>query len=442
MFRKSIFQLFSRATTSEAKMKERQNNAQPAPRAEAAPVGGTSSTGPSSSTPVASGSHASRSATTHGGTSSGVHHAKPAPASAAPVQDSKAQAQEERRARHAKLFEEHGIKARDFAYESRHPPIKSVPYFPPIQFQPDPYNRTRMTYEDQFEPDEYTGRTAYFDAETGGVSVGLLPPYKRRALERVPTEPAIDFAPPQPTDDYGLSGFPAVQFAAAPVTPQRNTLQRTFALIGSPVAGPSNRRGVSPSSPPDLQGVSQETEDWTDTPLATPRNNARSPVANTSAIPATELDTPSRVPPAEDVSFSQLGLTPENSPASTHGLRRQRAFSQLPVAQPYFPTTPSSTHNASAPQSPVARLPATPTPTRKRKYKEVAENPSIARSSHYNLRERATALYRSASRGRLTRSMTICVDVDVKRGSPAKTHRDVKDLTSPRPRKSARLSRT
>lgn len=275
--------------------------------------------------------------------------------------------------RNAAVLAELGIKVRDFAYESKLPPIRSVPYVPVQTIRPraSPLKRKR---DDEEPEDDYEGQTLYFDAERGGTTLGRRPVKKPRPVERVPTEPADIGEPPaptafssQPTRTYAyadLSSFvhrrrPAFPNSVRPRTPTRVASP----TAGTPVAGPSRQPAdVAPSqgeSQGESQGTSQETEGWVVTPLATPESSMRAHVEVSSTLPASQLDTPSRLPPPEDVTYSQLGFTPDNSPSQAVRLGSPSASPASPI-RPLTFTPTSGTHSGSS------QPPASPSPARQR----------------------------------------------------------------------------
>ncbi|KAH9927236.1 uncharacterized protein B0H18DRAFT_1118510 [Fomitopsis serialis] len=109
--------------------------------------------------------------------------------------------------------------------------------------------------------------------------------------------------------------------------------------------------------------------------------------------PRVQLDTPSRLPPPEDVTYSQLGFTPDRSPSSEPAHRE----ASPPPIRPLTFTPTSGTPSGSS--QPPPSLPATRRrrgtaaatargSTRRTRQHDVVEPPAPARSSRYNLRER------------------------------------------------------
>ena len=329
--------------------------------------------------------------------------------------------------RNAAVLVELGIKVRDFAYESKLPPIRSVPYVPvqTIRPRPSPLKRRRIDEEPE---DDYKGQTLYFDTERGGTTLGRRPTKKPRQVERVPTEPAeIDqFSPSpavssQPVRTYAYAALSSFTHrkrdpfpnSGRPRTPTRVASPST----GSPVAGPS-RQSADVTPPPvesqgESQGTSQETEGWVATPLATPEGSVYAHVEISSAIPASQLDTPSRLPPPSDVTYSQLGFTPDNSPsqavrlgglstAPTSPIRplTYTPTSGIPSGASQPPASPSPARPRHAPVLAPAPAPApasvpAPVPTRRsarrttRQHVAAESIATTARTQRYNLRDRA-----------------------------------------------------
>ncbi|KAI0720325.1 hypothetical protein C8T65DRAFT_9491 [Cerioporus squamosus] len=229
-----------------------------------------------------------------------------------------------------------GIRVRDFAYENTLPPVTTVPRFS-VQVQPKRrmLKRTRDMHdghddgEESDEEDPRIPRTWYIDSDGHGVSHAYRYRKKTATLERTLTEPA-DEEPPsqgintrapvfaQPSHRYRLppaSPRPCQEGAQGPTTPQRLIRQsqsRSPNRFLSPI-------DTVPHSQPSAQGESQETESWIDTPLVTPNGSLQWPVQNTSALPASQLE--SMLPQLDDAeqnfTLSQLGFSPERSQATS-----------------------------------------------------------------------------------------------------------------------------
>jgi hypothetical protein len=175
-----------------------------------------------------------------------------------------------------------GIKVRDFAYESKLPPIQPI-YRHPRQIQPAV---VRTTLKRQWAE---SGEDDFFSQS------GSQPETSQKRLERTSTEPAI---PPVPdstdTDDYDSLYTDSQQ----------------------------------PNNFPESQQMplsvfeSQESEPYVDTPLVTPKGSLQWPVADTSDIPASQLDAESQSTALEPGShslftFSDPSIFPKIPPAPT-----------------------------------------------------------------------------------------------------------------------------
>ena len=266
-----------------------------------------------------------------------------------------------------------GIKVRDFAYENILPPVTTVPRFS-VQVQPRPRTLKRArdmlegrdNGEESDEEDPNFSRTFYIDSNSNGVSHVYRYRKKSTTLGRTLTEPADEVSQSQGLNTRaqvftqpstrGLdSPRPRHNGALCPATPQR-------------YLGKSPMRSLSPidtipQSQPSINGESQETEYWIDTPLVTPNGSIQWPVQNTSALPASQLESvlPQLPDVEEAVTLSQLGFSPERS-------QPQPDFSS-PAGSPSCP--PRTQH--ARPQLPpppefraYTRSPAAPSPTRPR----------------------------------------------------------------------------
>ncbi|KZT71458.1 hypothetical protein DAEQUDRAFT_763690 [Daedalea quercina L-15889] len=341
--------------------------------------------------------------------------------------------------RNAELLAECGIKTRDFAYESKLPPIRSVPHIPVQRVRPRASPLKRKRQEDDEPADDYEGQTFSFDAEKGGTTIGLRPRKKPRQVERTPTEPAdIEEPPPavspQPMRTYGYANMPSFvrrpRRTLRPASQARTPPRATPSPTSAPVAGPSQAVGdVSPSQG-ESQGTSQDTDGWVPTPLMTPQGSLHERVDVSSAIPASQLDTPSGLPPPEDVTYSQLGFTPDRSPSQ---VPRRCSPPPSPIrALAFTPTsgTPSGS-SPSPPSPPPARRRRAPAPAsantrgslRKTRQHDVSEPTTSVRTSRYNLRERtriAPVRATAAIKSRVVRAMSSRQDAVGKCPSPGK----------------------
>ncbi|KAH8094844.1 hypothetical protein BXZ70DRAFT_339380 [Cristinia sonorae] len=243
-----------------------------------------------------------------------------------------------------------GIKVRDFAYESTLPPISSVPQFVGGLRS---LKREREAYEEEDKPFAGTSRSTAKGTNDTATK-------KAKGLARELTEPVV----PQPNSDQTAltrhTGF--LQFGPSlstlnpdrnhsnhPITPRRQHAFPMSPLSRTPLAAPS---WISASQ---RDPESQDSETWIDTPLATPVASQQWRVIDTSAIPASQLDSNSQQPVPEDVTLSQLGFTLEPSqqysqdagPSPTTSPPHRPSTSMLPRNQ-----TPPRDASSSAPVSP------------------------------------------------------------------------------------------
>ena len=187
----------------------------------------------------------------------------------------------------AALLASLGIKVRDFAYESKLPPIQPI-YRHPRQIQPAV---VRTTLKRQWAE---SGEDDYFSQSSS------QPETSQKKLERTSTEPAI---PPVP-DSTDIDEYD------------------DFYADSQPLA---NKYPESQQMPLSIF-ESQESEPYVDTPLVTPKGSLQWPVADTSNIPASQLDAESQ----------STDLEP-----GTHSLFNFSKFPKLPAA-PTSPLAPLS----------------------------------------------------------------------------------------------------
>lgn len=227
----------------------------------------------------------------------------------------------------------HGIKARDFAYESNLPLIPSIPRARKVMQGARPLKRTKRYFE-QPDDDVFTVDThsQSQSATAGPLSSQSQEPdqqheslNKSRLLERKSTEPVIipERESHRPYRDVGyadLSQHPSSSQAAqrsprhtlTPTTPTAVTRTPTkFSPVSLPFPFPATRRFT-------VEGDSQESELSTDTPLVTPKGSLTWPTPYiTSDVPASQLDNNNSQAPALDTmpTYSQLGFSPPFSQA-------------------------------------------------------------------------------------------------------------------------------
>jgi len=346
-----------------------------------------------------------------------------------------------------KLLAGGGIKARDFAYESRLPPIRSVPHFRvQIQSIPRALKRSRGDYEEGEEGDDYVQQTFYFDAETGGTTVGLRRRAERKPVERTPTEPVDEPASSHFRQRRRLDGadFSLRREMEATLDPRRTVPPARYT---TPNARTSAGQEFDSLPQLDTQETSQESEPWIATPLVTPSGSLQMTVTNNSDVPASQLDTPSRLPPpTEDAIFSQLAFSPERSPSNApsvdvpstlppiRALSLQRQIARTPSPTPHL--SPMPTSFSPARDGPRVR-------PRKKQRTHVTESTQVSRSTRYNLRDRtAPPLRFGASDRGPSRAASSRHEASAKRSSPVKSPVSPKKSTSRRqPRKPARGGR-
>ncbi|KAJ3484125.1 hypothetical protein NLI96_g5860 [Meripilus lineatus] len=166
------------------------------------------------------------------------------------------------------------VKVRDFAYESKLPRVPPSREFPKPVDGPRPLKRAR-----DIDFDEPGGQASYRIQSIPVSSHQNLV----RSLERTDTEPVLSFtAAPQPhrplSRQMGLAELSrlvssqlSVHEEDPPTEPSTPTHQPPTPTVMTP-----NNPGMSyfewPSQP-SLQGPSQESEPWVDTPLVTPNGS-------------------------------------------------------------------------------------------------------------------------------------------------------------------------
>ncbi|KAI0375862.1 hypothetical protein BV20DRAFT_984955 [Pilatotrama ljubarskyi] len=316
------------------------------------------------------------------------------------------------------LLATYGIHVRDFAYENTLPPVTTVPRF---SVQKQPRSRALKRTRDMLEvndgeesdvEDPSIPRTWYIDSSGTGTSRKSRYRKRAQALARTLTEPADDIPQSQglntreggfmlPPSQRPFSPGPSSQSQDVPfpTTPRRPDRQAQANSL-SPLTIVNN---VSPSQV-SHQGESQETESWIDTPLVTPNGSLQWPtIQNTSALPASQLESVLPQFPAEDdVTLSQLGFSPERSqpqhravpfaqsPAGTPSPLRQDA--QLPPPAAFRHRTPSPTKSRHASTSPPRRSPRLGHP-------EARQEPRSG-SPRYHLRQRPPGGANATTNGR------------------------------------------
>ena len=309
----------------------------------------------------------------------------------------------------------HGIKVRDFAYESNLPSIPSIPRVRQLSLAARPLKRTKRQNEqpdsDVFAIDARSQNQSdaadpfraslleldYDHGTTGGI------PNQSKPLERKSTEPAIipERQRQRPFRDVGYADLSRRASSS-------QTLQKSPLNTPTPVTTPTLNKFRTSSSTAlpfpfpttfhGLAGGSQGTEPSIDTPLATPKGSLTWPTV-TSDIPASQLDGGSQ-PPVEDTTYSQLGFSAPSSQALDSNLGG--------TGDPLSPNSPRPTEPASSPlQPPPRRLngarassPLSPSP-RNRPLQSLtgpeAPTPGAATTPRYFLRKHGTPAQAPAS---------------------------------------------
>ncbi|KAF8812223.1 hypothetical protein BYT27DRAFT_7239775 [Phlegmacium glaucopus] len=176
-----------------------------------------------------------------------------------------------------------GIKVRDFAYESKLPPIQPI-YRHPRQVQPAVV-RTALKRQST-----ETGQDDPFSQSSS------QPETSQKKLERTSTEPAIPPASETPARTLGLTNMDDFdhEYDSLQIDSQQPNMYPDF---------PSHSQ-----TPPSIF-ESQESEPYVDTPLVTPNGSLQWPAPDTSEIPRSQLDTEPQITAPEPLSYSQLGFS-------------------------------------------------------------------------------------------------------------------------------------
>ena len=219
----------------------------------------------------------------------------------------------------------HGIKVRDFAYESNLPLIPSIPQVRRLVLAARPLKRTRRQIE---EPDDVFMVDTHSQSQSGiaepfrvsslEVDKDTSEGNKSKPLERKSTEPVIiperqrqqlfrdvRYLDASQHASSSQASRRSIRHALTPITPTTNRFS-TYSPAPLPFPFPITTHGPIEQS--------QETEQSTDTPLVTPNGSLTWPTI-TSDVPASQLDSASQLPAAEDATYSQLGFSSPLSPA-------------------------------------------------------------------------------------------------------------------------------
>ncbi|KII94997.1 hypothetical protein PLICRDRAFT_33825 [Plicaturopsis crispa FD-325 SS-3] len=256
---------------------------------------------------------------------------------------------------------QHGIRVRDFAYESTLPRI--APFRPkPRPPGPRPLKRMRKTY-DGADPDDPFLDLGRPITSTFGRGHGFEGDADHKRWK--PSVPAVS----ETTDYPSQSQESQAEMSQPP----------PFVREGSP----------SPSSQPPRHLSSQDSEPYVDTPLVTPNGSLQWTVGNTSDIPASQLDRQSQAQPPDLVSYSQLGFLPQELESQVEDEELQRATSPIrptsPFAQPFTSpqrTPPGPSNISRAPQH--ASSPGGASPVH-------SASPPVSSTPRYDLRKRPAA---------------------------------------------------
>ncbi|KAI9447901.1 hypothetical protein H4582DRAFT_37168 [Lactarius indigo] len=311
----------------------------------------------------------------------------------------------------------HGIKVRDFAYESDLPLIPSIPRVRQLSLAGRPLKRTKRQGDqpdnDIFGIDSRSQsqsdaanpfRASFLELDHDRGTTEEIP-NKSKALERKSTEPAIvpERQRQRPFRDVGYADFS--QHASGsqprqksplntptPVTPTPNRF-RTFSPTSQPFPFPAAFHG--------LAGESQGTDPSIDTPLATPKGSLTWPTI-TSDVPASQLDGNSQPLVVEDTTYSQLGFSAPSSQALESNPDSGGTDDFL------SPSSPRPTEPASSPSQPPprrlngARAISPPSPSPRNRARRsltgpVVPTPGAATTPRYFLRKRGTPAQTPAS---------------------------------------------
>ena len=281
-----------------------------------------------------------------------------------------------------------GIKVRDFAYESTLPPIASIPRVP-RQIQPSarPLKRTSREW------DEGNGAPSCSSRPPFGRESTNEPNKKPNALVRRPTEP-LEFDPP--ASNSCMTGHA--------------DLTRPFPLgsqllFHTSCRTPPRAPSASPPTPPLFGSPSQEASQDSELVMTPPGAESWN-IEDTSSIPASQLDIEPLSFVAEEISYSQAGLSPQPSQPATSFLTPIRSS-----VSPICVSSPSQAVDALdsphlIPQIPISlREPqrSVKTPTKV----------STERAPRYLLRRRSLLSVHAPTRSRYPHPLT-----PTKKGSP------------------------
>lgn len=293
-----------------------------------------------------------------------------------------------------------GIKVRDFAYESTLPPIAPVPRVP-RQTQPSarPLKRTRGDLEEEDRMPSHSSRPQFgCEATNAGIQASSKP----ESLARKATEPLEFNSPPVSKRTMGCadlsrpvlfgSQLPFRTPRRAPKTRRTPPRRSSTTPLTSPLFG-------SPSEEPS-QGASQESE-----LVMTPAGPVSWHIEDTSSIPVSQMDTDLLAFVPEEISYSQLGLSPQSSQPATSLSTSMRS----PVTPSHVSCQAVDTFESShlIPQIPNSRREP------KRGMKVSTTKNSTQTSPRYLLRRRSLLSVHAPTRSRYPHPLT-----PTKKGSP------------------------
>ena len=250
-------------------------------------------------------------------------------------QDQDQEKQQSRRPPSPESLARHGIKVRDFAYESDLPMIPSIPRVRQL-VAARPLKRTKRYFEqpsDVFTVDTRSQSQSVAAGSFQASSPSLVLDQRESAegsqskpLERKSTEPVIfpERESRRPYRDVGyadISQIPSgsqvaqrsLHDALTPTTPTAADRVSAFSPVSLPFPFPPTRRLTT-------LGGSQESESSTDTPLVTPNGSLTWPTI-TSDLTASQLDHHNNSSQAPGLvhdttmTYSQLGFPPPFSQA-------------------------------------------------------------------------------------------------------------------------------
>ncbi|KAI9467152.1 hypothetical protein BJY52DRAFT_50127 [Lactarius psammicola] len=309
----------------------------------------------------------------------------------------------------------HGIKVRDFAYESNLPSIPSIPRVRQFSLAARPLKRTKRQNEqpdsDVFAIDarsqSHSDAANPFQASLPELDHDGGIPNKSKPLERKSTEPAIipERQRQRPFRDVGYADLSKRASSS-------QTLQKSPLNTPTPATTPTPNRFHASSSTAlsfpfsttfrGLAGESQGTEPSIDTPLATPKGSLTWPTV-TSDVPASQLDGDSQSLVLEDTTYLQLEFS---APSSQEVLDSNPDLDG--TDDPLNSNSPRPTEPASSPlQPPPRRLngvrassPLSPSPRNRALQSPTgsgAPTPSAAMMPRYFLRKHGTPAQGPAS---------------------------------------------